>query len=89
MPSNPLKKFHQSLLDKEGTRKEKMKSLGNRLKFWKGGDKEQENKKSGEDLPNDNISSGDRATLEQAKDFYILTDIFKEIPLLFSYKSIL
>ena len=39
MPTNPFKKFHQSLLSKEKNRKNGMKRFAKKLKFWKKDDK--------------------------------------------------
>ena len=35
MGGNPLKKFHQKLLDKEQSRKDRIKSISEKLQFWR------------------------------------------------------
>ena len=41
MPTNPFKKFHQSLLAKEKNRKDGIKRCVNKMKFWKKDDKKE------------------------------------------------
>ena len=66
MPGNPMKNFQQGLLDKEASRKKKMKSWGRKLMFWKSNDKDKENENSAEKLVNEDKNSEFRSTLEQA-----------------------
>ena len=74
-----MKNFQQGLLNKEASRKKKMKSWGRKLMFWKSTDKDKENQKGDENLVNDDRNSEVRTTLEQA--IKNKSDIFKEVAL--------